>query len=272
MSIAIFTLGGQPQIVTLALDRLRQHDPGLRRVLIITPDPAQTPRYAAALACLRTIWPADYPQIALHIHTLTADGQPLAELDSAEATDAAYDDLHALFAATKATGARIHLCPTGGRRLLGMLALSAAQTSFGRADRVWHLISSDAARQTSDRGAVLHLDDAGVQLVRITHPPLGQILSGVTRADPGEVEARLRQRAAWARLSPRQRATLRAVVASDRPDVQQHVAEQLHITIKTVGDHLSVIYAECRIAWSLPADARLQVGWLRERFADAELH
>jgi CRISPR-associated protein Csx14 len=65
------------------------------------------------------------------------------------------------------------------------------------------------------------------------------------------------------RLTDRQQEVLRLLAAGLVP---QEVAERLGVTLKTVDGHKSVILAECRTAWELPAEAHLTYHWLREKF------
>jgi CRISPR-associated protein Csx14 len=45
------------------------------------------------------------------------------------------------------------------------------------------------------------------------------------------------------------------------------VAEALHISLSTVNTHKTAILAECRIAWGLAEDERLDYRFLKEHFA-----
>ena len=46
----------------------------------------------------------------------------------------------------------------------------------------------------------------------------------------------------------------------------QEAAETLYVTVKTVHAHKTVILSECRNAWELLEDARLDYHFLREKF------
>jgi len=67
-----------------------------------------------------------------------------------------------------------------------------------------------------------------------------------------------------AEASLRQRDTLLAFARGLTP---QDVAEHLHVSLSTVNSHKTAILAECRIAWQLAEEARLDYRFLRERFA-----
>ena len=64
-------------------------------------------------------------------------------------------------------------------------------------------------------------------------------------------------------LTPHQLDVLRAFATGMSP---QDVAEALCITLKTVDSHKTIILAQCRVAWGLPEDARLDYCFLRDRF------
>jgi DNA-binding CsgD family transcriptional regulator len=203
---------------------------------------------------------------------LRLHGASLADIDSPDAADAVYDALHRRLQTLKATGASLHLLPTGGRRLLGMLLLSAAQAVCERTDRIWYVASSDAVRQATRDGAQLHLPGhPEVRLVRVPFTPVGQFIAPLQdpasgRASPAE-QARLAGCAeVWRRLTPRQREVLEALRAAGPPNLLQQAANQLAIQPSTLDEHKTRILDVCRDVWQLHEQPRLTVHWLREQF------
>jgi CRISPR-associated protein Csx14 len=275
-TIIIATLGGQPQIITLALDRLLPRIGGARSVELYLLNPASEPRYQQALTTVRRVFDTNtYRGVQLRVHVLRRAGKPIDVIDGAEAADAIYDTLHVDLSAHKATGATLHLLPTGGRRLLGMLLLSAAQAVCSRADRCWHLASSDAVRRASDGGAQLHLPETlDIQLVAVPLNPIGQYIAALRTApparDPNTQLRRVRQRSVWQQLTPRRREVLLALVRTDSPTLLVSVAAQLVITPKTLDEHKTAIFAVCHNVWELDATQRVTLTWLRAQFADFE--
>lgn len=275
-SVCIATLGGQPQVVTLALDALMGRGEPIGEVVVVHLS-ERNPRYRAALAALASEFAGDryhgrpcrYRPLAV-----TQGHVPIEDLASEAATGAALNTFSRLIQQLKRQDRAIHLCLTGGRRLLGMLAMSAVQLYGDHADQVWHLYSSDAVRQRTADGAELHLPGSvEVRLVRVPALPLGQYFSWLRPPDGAQPIAaraaaigdaeRARCRQVDEQLTPRQRAVLRALAEGRTP---QEAAEHLSVEIATIHAHKTQIFDYCRNAWELPPDAALDYRWLREQF------
>lgn len=276
----VATLGGQPQVVTLALDALLARGYPISEVIVVHLSPRDE-RYRASLARLATEFAGDHyrgRQCRYRRQPVLLGTTEVADLRGETETDATLNTLHALLLDLKRADTVVHLCIAGGRRLLGLLALAAALLYFDHADRVWHLHSSDPVRRSTRDGAVLHLPDhPDVRLVRVSVPPWGQyfpalrVESGMdaatarqTRTATLDAAERTRCAAVYAQLTPRRREVLRALAADRTP---QEVAEDLRITLSTVNDHKTAIFQECLNVWDLPPTTRLGYDWLRRKFA-----
>lgn len=275
-SVCIATLGGQPQVVTLALDALLERGEQVGELIVVHLS-EHNPRYRAALAQLAAEFPADcyrgwpcrYRPLAV-----TLAGQPIDDLASESATGAALNTFSRLIQRLKQQDRAIHLCLSGGRRLLGMLAMSAMQLYGDHADQIWHLYSSDAVRQRTADGAELHLPgEPEVRLVRVPALPLGQYFPWLRT--PGgaaplpahsaiDAAEQARCRTVAEQLTPSRREVLRAIARGLTP---QEAAGELKVEISTIHAHKTPIFEMCRIAWGLPADTALDYRWLREKFA-----
>jgi CRISPR-associated protein Csx14 len=195
-----------------------------------------------------------------------------------EATaNVAWSAVHELVATLKAEGRRLHVCISGGRRLLALLAMSAAMLHFDHQDRLWHMYTpAEFLRQARD-GLLMHArPQDGMRLIQVPLMPWGAYFPGLralTQASPAQVIAaqtrwldeteRARCQAVLGRLTPRQVDVLRALAAGESP---QEVAERLNISLKTVDTHKTAILSECRVAWALPDDAWLDYHFLRDKF------
>lgn len=276
-SVFIATLGGQPQVVSLALDILLQQGEQIDEVIVVhLADHIE--RYRKARQRLAKEFIADcYNGWPIHYRPLpiTYQFQAINDLDSDVAIEAVSDTLLQLLQRLKQQGQRIHLCPTGGRRMLGMLALTAAQLYLSQSDRVWHLFSSDEVRRQTDRGALMHLPpNQEVKLVRVPIATLGQMMPWLREPYVGNHQFPQKQidninykrcQQVIDRLTPRQREVLQAFVRGLDP---QQVAAELDITVGAVHYHKKTIYHECIVAWELDEKKRLNFHWLREAFAD----
>jgi CRISPR-associated protein Csx14 len=275
--ICVATLGGQPQVVTLALDALLARGVPIREVVVVHLSD-QNPRYRAARACVAREFAGErYAGREMRFRQVPVllGGSEVDDLHDDQFADAALDTFQRLFQRLKDQSAVIHLCPSGGRRLLGLLALSAAQIWFDQTDRLWHLYSSDELRERTCGGAVMHLGPhPDARLVRVPLQPLGSLVPGLRLGHTGAADqyGRLRDAEQWARceqvwqaLTGRQREVLCALVKGLSP---QAVAERLHISVPTVDAHKTPIFQECRNAWGLPPEQQLTYHWLRGAFRD----
>ncbi len=277
--IYIAMLGGQPQIVTLALDRLLARDLPIEEAIVVHLAP-RSPRYQTALERLEREFPPHagtpytcrYRPLVVHAPTGRVE-----DLDTDPSVTAVCQTFHDLFGQLKQQYDIIHLCVSGGRRLLGILALSVAPFYFGYADRVWHLHSPDAVQQQTRDGALMHVDDRDdVRLIELSLFPGGRLLPTRPSAWPGPTlvsptaalddldnQDRRRCLRVWRNLSPAQRRVLRAFAGGYDA---QTVAAQLGISLSTVNTHKTVIYDECRIAWDLPDGQPRNYYWLHQTF------
>jgi CRISPR-associated protein Csx14 len=278
-STLIATLGGQPQVLTFALDDLLARGEAVDEAAAVHVAP-HTPAMQQSLARLAEAFAggryAGRP-CRLHSVVLGNSAADLEDIIDEAAAEATWQTLHRLLGQLKGEGRRLHLVVTGGPRLIGLMAMSAATLLFDHQDRLWHLYTPRSVRQAASGGAILHVGpQSGVRLIQVPMAPWGayfpalrllasatssQVLAAQARwMDEGE---RSRCRAAESRLTGRQVEVLRAFAAGLSP---QEVAERLDVTLKTVDSHKTAILGECRIAWGLPEDQRLTYHDLRRRF------
>lgn len=277
--ICIATLGGQPQVITLALDCLLARGYPIEEIIVVHLAP-RSPRHQTALDQLASEFPP-YPGTPykcgyrpLVVRNLASS---VDELATDSAVTAVCQTFHTLFNQVKQQHHIIHLCVSGGRRLLGILALSVAPFYFSYDDRVWHLYSSDTIQQHTRDGALMHLaTPTDVHMLELALFPGGRLLptrplaqtnpSMVSPAEPlHDLDSQERQRCqrVWRALSPAQRRVLRAFAEGQSP---QQVADHLHNSPKTVDTHKTSIYAECRVVWGLPDGKPDHYSWLHRVF------
>lgn len=277
----VATVGGQPQVVTFALDAFLAQGLAVRELILLYLAPQQ-PRLQNALYKLNSEvgqgyyagHPLTYRPVPIHV-----GATPLPDIQNEADANATWETVHRLIAELKAERRTLHICISGGRRLLGLLVMSAAMLHFGHQDQLWHMYTPDDLRQAAAEGAIMHLPpgENGFRLIRVPMMPWGSYFPALRQlAQPASTEdvlGRPRQlldemeirrcQQVVARLTERQVEVLQAFAAGLLP---QEVAAQLYITIKTVDSHKTVILAECRNAWSLPEDAWLDYRFLAEKF------
>ena len=294
----IATLGGKPQIVTFAVDELLRQNVPLQRVCAVHLAPSD-PVIQRSLTILsrefqqyapyarRRPNPLRFDSFTIRerpgetlaaLHSATG-GRAIERIDDLAAPNAIWLTVHRLITTLKREGAAIMLLVTGGPRMIGLQALSAASLLFDMHDQCVHLYAPLELRDRAGRGDILHRspDDPPVRLVHVPLLPISMIapnLQEAALASPRDVlesgKGRLsrqdmqRARQVVGRLTPRQREVLREFARDGATSAA--VARRLHVTQATLDSHKARIYEECRIAWELPEGARLTQRFLYEKF------
>lgn len=279
----VVTMGGQAQVVTFALDWLLARGAQYSQLLVLHVAP-RDPRTRSALAQLATEFPGDeylFAGIPLRFRPvlIQAGTSPLDDISSEADAEATWQFMYQVLSDLKAEGQAIDLVIAGGRRIMGLMAQSAALLLFGHQDRVWHLYTSAELRARAHEGAVRHAaPDEDAHLIQIPFVPWGAYFPGLREmagAPPARVrETQIRQLDAQERahcervmheLTKRQQDVLRSLGLGRTP---QETAEELNVTLKTVDTHKTKILDLCRNEWRMPPDARLDYHFVREKFRD----
>ncbi len=190
------TLGGQPQVVTFALDLLLAQSIPIRDVLVVHPADA-TPRLAQARERLAAEFVGDrYAGHPCRYRMVTLRGidGPLEDIADEESAQQALDTIHDLIRNLKQQRQRIHACISGGRRIMALLTISAAMLHFDHLDCLWCLYTPIALTERANEGAIMHAPpDAGVHLIRIPLVPWGLYMPGLRDLAAGSA-SRFRRR------------------------------------------------------------------------------
>lgn len=276
-TVMVATLGGQPQVVTFALDVLLARGVGVDEVVVVHPGGE---RYRQSLRRLAEAFPGDrYQGRPCHLRSvlITAQQTVLADIRTTADADAVWRTLHELIGRLKETGARLHLVLAGGRRLMALMAVSAAMLHLEHGDKVWHLYTPDGLQMRAREGAVLHAGPGeGVELIEAPLLPWGAYipaLRSLLSASPAQVLAAQagwldgqeqgRCREVWEGLSEQQRAVVRVFAAGHS---RQQAAEALYLSVKTVDTHKTAVLALCRQVWGFPEAERLDYHFLARKF------
>jgi CRISPR-associated protein Csx14 len=273
------TLGGQPQVVTFTLDLLLRHDFPIREVIVIHPFAAQ-PRLQHSLAQLNAEFVSDCYRIDDQIITchfrpkvLELDATPLDDIADSTSAKGARETIYHFIQELKRQPRHIHLSVTGGRRLMSLLAISAAQLKFDPFDHIWHIYTPEAVKEQVKEGKLMHVPpDSGVKLIEVPFIPLGAYFAGIehiadsTQAVQHHMDIQERRRCQHVEHALAQKRPLDILKAFAKGMSPQEVASTLFIGQSTVSTHSSKIFMECRTAWDLPENHPLTYHFLREHF------
>lgn len=277
----VATLGGQPQVVTFALDALLGRGVRVNQVLLIHLA-MNTPRLQTAVQkIITTLSEPQYHGLQFNFFPVATEVGPLTDIRDEADAHAAWQAISQLIIKLKKRQQTLHVCISGGRQMLGFMTMSAAMLHFGHEDSLWHGYTPDDWLAPSLDGGLMHLPpEAGFNLIEVPMMPWGsyfpalrQLTQPVTkRADVLAPQRAVldyaenaRKTAVLQQLTPRQKDVLKAFALGLLP---QQVALKLCISVKTVNSHKTVILAECRNAWSLQESAWLDYRFIAEKFTD----
>jgi len=279
----VATLGGQPQIITFTLDLLLDQGEMIDQVVIVYM--ASTPRYQEAYRSLAGEFAADqYRGHSCHLRSvpirLLTTGSPqntvtLADARTPSEVEAVRATVFALLAELKAQGHRVLLSLSGGRRIMALVALSAAMQHLTPADSVWHIYTPPDFLDKAHNGTIMHAPpDVGVQLVRVPFVPWAAYFPGLrplldTPASRPPALSwmsdnnRRRCEQVWKALTPRQQEVLRSFAQGLS---RKQIAEHLGIEATTVDSHRKTILEKCSLAWQEDGPAQIDTAFLRGHF------
>jgi len=259
-SVLIAPISSKPQLVTIALDLLRQQGEYVRDVVVLHTTLSR-PTTRAAVVRLGDEFPCAYPATHLRPICLCDErGVPLSDVDSEPAAREAFRVLYREVKAAKQAGRRVHLSIAGGRKIIAVYGMAVAQLLFDEADRVWHIFSIPSLIESQ----ALHPKPGEAELIRVPVLRWSEVSPALTDLilsdDPFEALRRqeeLRQadalRAAREfverELSPAEREVVRLVVCEGLTDAQ--IGERTYRSAKTVGHHLSSAYQKARACFGL---------------------
>jgi len=274
--ILIATLGTKAQVVTTALDLLLAQGHPLRDVVVLYPggaDPAEGGPLAPALARLRaefSVYPA-YRFINLILSPLTAHNGPVVDIASQAEAEAAFRCLYrAIWTAKRAEPDRtVHLSIVGGRKVLAVYGMAAAQLLFDDDDCLWYVFADGRFLQEER----LHPDPADLAtLVPVpvlrwgTVSPILMDLGDID--DPFQAADRQRHMQLQERLAEARSFVLGSLTAAERRVVELLVREgltdadiggRLNLSPRTVERHLGDAYRKAAAHWGLTGATRAQL-------------
>lgn len=261
-SIMVATLGGQPQIITFALDFLLDQGEDVREVILLYLS-ADGSRVNHALNQLMAEFADDqYAGRPCRLRPMPIrDGpQKLPDIQTEAQAQATLAMLQRLIESLKEERYLLHLVVSGGRRMMALLLMTVAQFHFDYRDKLWHIYTPDDFTDQARDGAIMHAHpEAGVRLIQVPLVPLGVHFPSLrqltqTYADNPAVfepvrlpvEERNRCQDVIADLSQRESEALQAF--AEGLSIQD-VADRMSISPETVNTYKKKILELTRNAW-----------------------
>jgi len=274
----VATLGGKPHLISFLLDLLLKRGEKIDQVIVVYL--AHYPRSKAAYECLKTEFSGNYYRghsFEFWGHPIQAGRAELVDIRTPPEVDIVHQNIYSLFSELKEKGQRIHLGLSGGRRLISMVALTAAMQYLTPADRLWHIHAGPEFIDQANDPVILHAPpEADLRLVPVPFVPWVAYFPGLTallNRSPREVhesvrgwldaEERARCYRVWEKLTRRQKEVLRAF-ASDLS--RQEVAQKLNIAESTVDSHRDSIVDRCKEIWEAQDGKEFDIKFLQQSF------
>lgn len=248
--VLVATLGHEPQVVTIVLDRLLAARTSIGRTVVVH---TSSPAVLRGLKLLEAEFAGGrYPATVLR--SVPVEG-PAGSLDDFRTDDDVRWLLRTLYRTVrdlKREGAVVHLSIAGGRKVMSVAAVVVAQLLFGPDDRVWHLLSEHWApgrrRHMYPRPGeaiylvpvpVLRWTDSEVMLAALAD--LDDPIEALRRYEEIVRGERMRRRREFVErwLTPSEREVARLACAGLDNTA---VARRLRRSERTVANHLTRIY------------------------------
>jgi CRISPR-associated protein Csx14 len=278
----VATLGGQPQIVTFTLDLLLKRGIPIYEVIVV--HPAASPYIQQSLERLNAEFVGDryiFEGRSLTIHlrqqVLTHYDSVIDDIVDETTASGALDTIGELIRSLKQQQRIIHFSISAGRRLMTFLSFSAALLYFETPDELLHLYTPEHVKERVDKSGAMHVaPEDGRRLIevpfaRAAQPFLALMLNRSpsdtiqTQREQQRAEEQKRCQQVVDALNDRSREVLRAITQGLHP---REVAEALHLDSSTISYYAGKIYRECRNAWDVPEDIRVDYHFIQAKFAN----
>lgn len=264
--VLLATLGTQPQVITAGVHLLRRSGTAVARVRVFHTHALTIRQGLQALE--RVFLQHRLPPLErLPLHN--EQGHPLEDVLTEAHMHNVFRIFYRVLDNHKRQGEVVHFLLAGGRKPLALFAMAAAQLLFDEQDRLWHLYSEP--RFLESRAWFPHPED-DVRLVPIPlipwhcMAPATAVLGPV--ADPWQAVNQARDWGLKARIHRARRFVEAELTSAERQVTAllvreglgtRELARRLHMSEKTIHNHLNRVYQKAAVFWQLERVQRAQL-------------
>lgn len=278
----VATLGGQPQIVTFTLDLLLKRGIPIYEVIIV--HPAASPHMQESLKRLNAEFVGDRylfegRSLTIHfrLHVLNHYESVIDDIVDEQTANGALDTIGELIRSLKRQQRIVHFSISGGRRLMTFLSFSAALLYFETSDELLHLYTPEHIKERDDEHGVMHAVPGDerrlieVPFARAAQPFLAMMLNRTpsdtiqTQREQQRAEEQKHCKQVMNALNEKQRQVLQLMARGLHP---REVAEGLHLKSSTISYYTTNVYQECRNAWDVPENIRVDYHFVHAKFGN----
>lgn len=278
----VATLGGKPQVVTLTLDLLLKRGIPIYEVIVV--HPASSPHMQESLERLYAEFVGDCyvfegRRLTIHFrpHVLNHYESVISDIVDEGTASGALDTIGELIRSLKRQQRIIHFSVSGGRRLMTFLSFSAALLYFETSDELLHLYTPEDIKERDDAQDVMHSWSGDgrrlieVPFARAAQPFLAMMLNR-SPSDTIQSQREQQRKGEYERckrvvdaLKEKHRQVLHLMAQGLHP---HEVADALHLKPSTISYYTTDIYIECRNAWGVPDNIRVDYRFVHAKFSD----
>ncbi len=137
--ILIATVGTEPQVITLVLDALLSRGCDISEVALLYTQSQLIIRGIEKIHC--ELESDLYPLITLKKDLIAGEKNAVDDFRTANDVNSMLKTIYTVIQEYKQKGATIHLSVSGGRKVMGIMAMVVAQMLFREEDRLWYLLT-----------------------------------------------------------------------------------------------------------------------------------
>lgn len=252
--ILIATLGVEPQVVTITHDQLLSRGYRIREVVVVY---TYSPGIEGSLKVIEEEYAKGfYPGVALRKAPVVSEKGPVVDFFKEEDLKALLRTLYREVRRARQTGCTVHLCISGGRKVMGIMGMVVAQLLFGPRDCLWHLVTEGWRPGAERRMHLLPSDKVWLLSVPVLRwAEAGALLKAVADLDdPAEVVAWYERLSRENRLKRKEEFIRHWLTRAEREVVRlvckgldnSAVARVLCKSEQTVANQLGSVYEKLR--------------------------